>query len=629
MTDCSPDGECQLPHKIGILVLDEAAQVLQHLNAGTMSGPDSLLMFLRLRDLVRYAQLVICLDADLDVRVVDFIRKAKGWTSHDQYDEEFRSVEITNDWHYQLTSNKDTLSALALNDWRGGDRLAIGVDGRVESAAIHRMLQEERPDARVLLFNRDTAPEMEGTIANINEALLGADAIVYTPTLGTGVSIDIPDHFDRIYVFANGILDSRGVFQLAHRVRSPKEKVIRIWAKPTGVERTCDPVQIRQRLLDFEEATRRFAGKHGKCREYALGGLTVTDGRATLEVANQDHFDLYCNIVADERRHGGAFGYIRSAIEARLATMELRFPWCAVDESESVNLDQKREVKKLRGAAGKAVRTEHASNVASAKSMSIEEARGIRVPDSKEQAFSIERAYILDFYGWVNPALVEADEDGRLRDKARAYAHLKAISLGRQDVLEMLDGKELGPEFPTAKMSHILAKAKASLSVLRWFGLKLAVSSTSESVLQSVRPSILAPPPLACCPTTFIEIKDGTGGTAIDHAPVILDASKCVGVEAPATRTKNHLAEIDIIVRKDIAENPLQMLSDLLKGIGIKLNWKRRRTGPKTGDNRIREYWIDPESVMEMDRYSANYLGRILSLAPPHQSNATAATAWE
>lgn len=69
-----------------------------------------------------------------------------------------------------------------------------------------------------------------------NETWNKYDCLIYTPSLITGVSFDIEDHFDSIYMYlcyeSVGCLE---ILQMLHRVRKPKDKKIYLTNDNTDV----------------------------------------------------------------------------------------------------------------------------------------------------------------------------------------------------------------------------------------------------------------------------------------------------------------------------------------------------------------------------------------------------------
>lgn len=64
-----------------------------------------------------------------------------------------------------------------------------------------------------------------GCIENINEVVVNYDIVLASPTIETGISIDV-NHFDSVWCLANGVQTVDAVCQTIERVRSDVDRHI-------------------------------------------------------------------------------------------------------------------------------------------------------------------------------------------------------------------------------------------------------------------------------------------------------------------------------------------------------------------------------------------------------------------
>ncbi len=138
-------------------------------------------------------------------------------------------------WKYGVTSDLGIWTKNLLDAWHRGEKLAVAMTSRHGAAAWAERLQDARPGAKIALINRDTAADEKYDLSNIDSWVGDYDALIYTPSIGTGVSIDIKDHFDRIFgSFNSETLPAPGCGQMLHRIRAPRCREILVYLRAGG-----------------------------------------------------------------------------------------------------------------------------------------------------------------------------------------------------------------------------------------------------------------------------------------------------------------------------------------------------------------------------------------------------------
>jgi hypothetical protein len=239
-------------------------------------------------------------------------------------------------------------------------------------------------------------------IKDITNAVKGLDALLTSPSLGTGV--DIPNyHFDAVFGVFHGV--SQTATECAQQLYRYRPKVpIHVWVaqRPPFGYKDTNATKIKERLLQTNEMTAfllridRDSGSRGAEKDWAL--------------------DAYCQIMASRHQ---SINNLRADLRGLLTEMGNQIIPMGAEEDK---LAQER----LKNAAA-ALDTAYYAAVAKAKDISPTEYRQRTSKDylTPSEVFECEKFRILDAYGMsVTPILVEKDNGGRL---SRAIAHLEAI----------------------------------------------------------------------------------------------------------------------------------------------------------------------------------------------------------
>lgn len=175
------------------LFIDESEQVLRHLTADTLKRRrrDVINIFIRQ---VRSAQRVICLDADLSSKLtIELIAKLRG-------DEQLETDELVgylNEYRFsdrsiEMYDNKNHLLAELLTLLVAGGRAFVATNSRRFAEQINAMILYYCPQAKTLVVSSHTRDEPLVTAFFDDPTGESAkyDAVIATPSMATGVSID-------------------------------------------------------------------------------------------------------------------------------------------------------------------------------------------------------------------------------------------------------------------------------------------------------------------------------------------------------------------------------------------------------------------------------------------------------
>ena len=231
-----------------IIILDEVEQSLWHLLHST-TCKDKRVKILKLfqqliSTVLTTGGLVIAQDADLSDVSLEYLQRLAGiqltpWVVVNQWKPE-KAWDIT---FYDSPNPTPLIQQLEL-DLLAGRKCYITTDsrsGRYSSETIERYLRERLhklqhlyPKTLIVSSHTTNTPGHEAVdfVASINQKITEYDAVFVTPSLGTGISIDV-QHFDRVYGIFQGVIPDSEARQALARVRDDVPRVV--WCAKRGV----------------------------------------------------------------------------------------------------------------------------------------------------------------------------------------------------------------------------------------------------------------------------------------------------------------------------------------------------------------------------------------------------------
>ncbi len=258
-------------------------------------------------------------------------------------------------------------------------------------------------------------------IKDITNAVKNLDALLASPSLGTGV--DIPEyHFDLVFGVFHG--SSQTATECAQQLWRYRPKVpIHIWVSPKppfGYQNT-NPTKIKERLLQTNEITAfllridRETGKRGAEKDWAL--------------------DAYCQIKASRNQ---SLNNLRADLRNLLTEMGNKI----LTMGDVHDPQTKKSLKK----AADVLDAAHNQAVAKAQMISSSEYHARLAKDylSPQEIYECEKFRIHDAYGMeVNETLVTKDKGGKL------ISHLAALEAMLGTPGEIATDLRTNQQFPT------------------------------------------------------------------------------------------------------------------------------------------------------------------------------------
>lgn len=229
----------------GVVIVDEAEQVLWHMLNSPTCQSDRVSILRSLKTLVQNVLAtdgrVILSDADLSDVSLDYIKSLSG--------QKLSPYIIQNEWKpegwtvYQYGGRSpEGLVAELLERIEAGDKPFVCLSGQKRKSKwsttnLERFLRERFPDKRILRIDSesvaDPSHEAMGCVTQLNEILAEYDIVLASPSIETGVSIDIRGHFTSVWGISHGITPVSSFLQALSRLREGVER--HIWVAERGL----------------------------------------------------------------------------------------------------------------------------------------------------------------------------------------------------------------------------------------------------------------------------------------------------------------------------------------------------------------------------------------------------------
>jgi hypothetical protein len=248
-----------------IVILDEVEQSLWHLlNANTEVARHRVQVLRNFQVLIQNVLesqdgRVYLSDADLSDLTIDYIKSLVNFPI-----EPWLAIKEGNPdpWNVTIWEDSKEMLDVLISRIRRGERPLIFVDGQKVKSKwgtqnLEAYLSKEFPDLKILRVDAESVSTpghaAYDCIDKLDQTLKDFEICIASPTIETGVSIDLKRHFTSVWDFAQGVIPVPSVLQRMARLR---ESVPRhVWAKSYGLGRIGN---------GSTSPTRLIAGQHTK-----------------------------------------------------------------------------------------------------------------------------------------------------------------------------------------------------------------------------------------------------------------------------------------------------------------------------------------------------------------------------
>lgn len=238
------------------VVLDESEQIAAAI-VTDRNIRRKLHLIAALREVLLSADQIICADADLGGLTIGLLEAIFG-------DIDDNTVSVDNVYQHKLVDK--VFEAATETEWLAdlkatieqGDPVAVACNTKADAKAIEQLVRELYPDKRVVAITSDesTDADHQAFIREINQRVADIDVLIYSPSMGTGVSIDA-NRFDVVFGLARNSAEGTGTpldfLQQLSRVRSVGARYWVLYLDPREYRRPTEPVVYYEQLLTREE----------------------------------------------------------------------------------------------------------------------------------------------------------------------------------------------------------------------------------------------------------------------------------------------------------------------------------------------------------------------------------------
>jgi hypothetical protein len=450
-----------------IVILDEVEQVLWHMmNSSTCieNRTNIINSFeLLIKNVTASDGLIIAQDADLSDYSIDYLLglssnpELKPFVIVNNYSGNHRDVIVYNQ------SEPMKLFMAVGEVLTQGEKVLIVEDSQKRKGLWSAVNSESRikklfPSARILRIDSETVADPNHPAfccaKNINLIIKDYDVVIVTPTIGTGVSIDLKGHFAAVFGLFYGAITTHDAIQMMHRYRDP-DATWHIWAKSVGVGLVNGGCSFSGGIINSTNSVIR--------KNLELIGKSDKEGFDLEDLCNQRHTQLWAKMGA--RINAGMWNY-RKNICTMLRDAGHRVTGDDAEKQPTTNAEK--AVKNFAIETRDENRQTYAELVEAAEPIVENEYKALKDKKAKtlteltqEKKYYLEDAYSIP----VTSELVLMDEDGWLPKIKLHYYLLNPNQAKERDIRHLETAEKNGDgqiqiqdlKFITAKVRILLA----------------------------------------------------------------------------------------------------------------------------------------------------------------------------
>jgi hypothetical protein len=399
-----------------LVIIDEIEQVLKAIVGDRNLKNRKVQALGALMEHLKRAKLVILADADIAEATLTFIQSAFPDSPIAYVENEYQHRMLD---HITLLRSPEDLLACAKRFYQQYDgRVAIACNTRADADKAEEFFKEFTPEDKILKVTAETGESNNEILENINERLTDIDVFIYSPSVGTGVSIEV-EGFWLFGIARNGVGvgDVDDFRQQLGRIRNPYDREAFVYidpkqmSEPTSPDAYRDLVALRRLENDF-----RISRANG-------------DAEPATEW-DRLYLDLYCVVKAKNAAQKNRFfeNFVGSYITEGVEVHDDR-------DKPEITDDERRKMHRTLNEARAARERERAERIANAPTP--DEAKTDEEKRDAERKVELEERYG-----------IEVDADLVLDDERGAYGQAQRFaSVEDAEVAKALDEVEATRRF--------------------------------------------------------------------------------------------------------------------------------------------------------------------------------------
>ncbi|MGB3509096.1 MAG: plasmid replication protein, CyRepA1 family [Microcoleaceae cyanobacterium] len=301
---CKLDYEC-LENRI--VFLDEISNLIPHFLAGSTCRKFRREILDKFVYLLKHAHAVVIMDANLKDWEFNYIKELGNFDNCNKLANLYQKQPLNITFYEGTIDEKgiirtndfETLIQQILTDYGLGETLIIPCDSQKKCEYLHEYLGgKENPEIIRIDSSTITLEHASAFISAPNEELKkkGYKVLIYSPSMDSGVSIELIDYFTKGYSI-NTVLGAEAFSQLPGRLRDNIPWVH--WSKTFIAKNDelahTDPTKVEENIR--ANAYDDMALAMEKIEE---GKQLIREGHQLLERSNDIHLATYCKVEAQE-----------------------------------------------------------------------------------------------------------------------------------------------------------------------------------------------------------------------------------------------------------------------------------------------------------------------------------------
>lgn len=300
-----------------VLVIDEGSQVIAHILQKGFKG-DRRGVFHELLKLIKSARLVLVADAFIS----DILMKLLCLAGREV---NFTRGKVDNSQNEIVLSEISTAQRLIIDDVAASKKLMIGLDSRKEAESMASYIAKQGTKALLVTQITRSYPEVIEFFKNPNAEIKKYDALVYSPSMQSSISIT-EKHFDTHYCLFFGVIGVDDAKQFTRRDRTNKKVVVGV-SRRTRIQ--LDKADLINELFAsddyvFDTIALPFYKNHAKEKNNIRTNIALAfelDGYKITRVAPSADDEIAFTTFASEKRSVKEY-VVKSTLEAAKKIIE-------------------------------------------------------------------------------------------------------------------------------------------------------------------------------------------------------------------------------------------------------------------------------------------------------------------
>ena len=373
---------------IQLLILDEVESIMEQFSSGLHKNFSA--SFAVFEWMIRTAERVICMDANLSARAISVIKLIRssgtGMTVH------LNTFKRAAEDSFYFTLSKGTVISKMYEYLLANKRIVIATNSLADAKTLYQEISSKFKGRVVRLYSSKTPQsEKKSHFGNVGVYWKELDVLIYTPTISAGISFEL-EHFDALFgLFTDKSCTVETCRQMLLRVRSLRDKKYFIYLNATFKNMPTDTDEIKRNMTNSRRAL----------YDYPVPYSYNSDGSVRDIDMNTPYLRLWLENISIRNKSRNSF--IRRFVK------QVRETGATVNILESGGVGDKDALKEFKNT--KVIITRAANEeIANAPDLTYEEANDIRkelnLMDSSgrdidaKQLVAYEKFKLMDTFKW-------------------------------------------------------------------------------------------------------------------------------------------------------------------------------------------------------------------------------------